>query len=170
VNGATLIFCRKTGFKRGDRVLDVGSMDVNGTVRSLFLGASEYVGIDMRAGKDVDRVMTAEDLPKHFEAGYFDVVVCSNALEHMERWQDAIRGMWFVLKEGGTLTLVTPTKEKGRHGYPDDYWRFTLDEYGQVFRDQAINETAEIDPRGVGVVVKKVSDSLHFDIEPYKVP
>jgi SAM-dependent methyltransferase len=170
VNGATLIFCRKTGFKRGDRVLDVGSMDVNGTVRSLFLGASEYVGIDMRAGKDVDRVMTAEDLPKHFEAGYFDVVVCSNALEHMERWQDAIRGMWFVLKEGGTLTIVTPTKEKGRHGYPDDYWRFTLDDYGQVFRDQTINEAAEVDPRGIGVIVKKVSDSLHFGIDPYKVP
>jgi SAM-dependent methyltransferase len=170
MNGATLIFCRKTGFKRGDRVLDVGSMDVNGTVRSLFLGASEYVGIDMRAGKDVDRVMTAEDLPKHFEAGYFDVVVCSNALEHMERWQDAIRGMWFVLKEGGTLTIVTPTKEKGRHGYPDDYWRFTLDEYGQVFRDQAITESGEVDPRGIGIIVKKVSDSLHFDIEPYKVP
>jgi SAM-dependent methyltransferase len=170
VNGATLIFCKKTGFKVGDRVLDVGSMDVNGTVRSLFFRAKEYVGIDMRPGKDVDRVMLAEDLPKHFEAGYFDVVVCSNALEHMEFWEDAIRGMWFVLKEGGTLTLVTPTKEKGRHGYPGDFWRFTHEDYRHIFKDQTITEAGEVEPRGIGVIVKKVSDSLHFDIEPYKVP
>lgn len=170
MNGATLIFCRKTGFKRGDKVLDVGSMDVNGTVRANFLVAGEYIGIDMRPGKDVDLVMCAEDLPQHFKAGYFDIVVCSNALEHMERWQDAVRAMWFVLKEHGNLCIVTPTKEKGRHGYPSDYWRFTLEEYDKVFRDQQMMKREYLDPRGVGIVVKKLSDSLHFDIEPYAVP
>ena len=169
MNKATLAFCRKTGFKRGDKVLDVGSMDVNGTVRSLFLGA-EYVGIDMRPGKDVDLVMKAEDLSKCFQPGHFDIVVCSNSLEHMEHWKDAIKGMWFVLKEQGTLTLVTPTKEKGRHGYPDDYWRFTQEDYQHIFKDQAITEEGEVDPRGIGIVVRKVSDSLHFDIEPWRVP
>ncbi len=170
MNGATLIFCRRTRFKRGDKVLDVGSLDVNGTVRDNFRNFGEYVGIDMRPGKDVDRVMLAEDLPKHFTPGYFDVVVCSNALEHIEKWQDAITGMWFVLKPGGTLTIVTPTRDKGRHGYPSDYWRFTLEDYGRIFRDQTVLESEPVEPRGVGVVVEKVSDSLHFDIEPWAVP
>ena len=170
MNGATLIFCRKTGFKRGDKVLDVGSMDVNGTVRPNFLAAGEYVGIDMRPGKDVDRVMCAEDLPGHFKPGYFDIVVCSNALEHMEHWKEALMGMWLVLKDHGNLCVVTPTKEKGRHGYPSDFWRWTLEDYDAIFKDQQVMKRELLDPRGVGVVVKKITQTLNFDIEPYKVP
>lgn len=170
MNGATLIFCRKTGFKRGDKVLDVGSMDVNGTVRDNFLAAGEYVGIDMREGKCVDRVMKAEDLPNHFTPGYFDIVVSSNTLEHVEFWREAIRGMWTVLKTGGNICIVTPTKEKGRHGYPDDFWRWTKEEFEYVFKDQQILKSELVDPRGVGIVAKKLNDSLHMDFEPYKVP
>ena len=35
-------------------VLDIGSLNVNGSVRHLFTDAEKYIGIDFREGKDVD--------------------------------------------------------------------------------------------------------------------
>lgn len=32
------------------RVLEIGSYDVNGSVREIFGGCSEYVGVDLREG------------------------------------------------------------------------------------------------------------------------
>ena len=56
---------------RDKRVLEIGSRDENGTIRDLFTGT--YIGIDMRAGPSVDRVMDAHEI--HFKTGTFDVVV-----------------------------------------------------------------------------------------------
>jgi ubiquinone/menaquinone biosynthesis C-methylase UbiE len=169
MNGQVLLFSRKVGFKRGDKVLDVGSMDVNGTVRENFLGAGEYVGIDMRPGKCVDRVMKAEEIPQHFTSGYFDIIVCCETLEHVEHWKEALQGIWHALKVDGKLCITTPNREKGRHGYPSDYWRFTLEDYAHIFSGQQILKSEQIYSRGNGVIVKKLNDSLHFNIEPYRI-
>jgi 23S rRNA G2069 N7-methylase RlmK/C1962 C5-methylase RlmI len=40
----------------GARVLEIGSYDVNGGIRHLFRGASDYVGVDLDHGPGVDRV------------------------------------------------------------------------------------------------------------------
>ena len=46
------------------RCLDVGSYDVNGSVRGLFVRArSGYVGVDMRNGPNVDVVAVSDALP-----------------------------------------------------------------------------------------------------------
>ena len=63
-------------------VLDVGSMDVNGTVKPIFEARGcKYTGLDIAEGKNVDIVMQlGEKLP--FKAKYFDVVVSTSCLEH----------------------------------------------------------------------------------------
>ena len=169
MNGAVFLFTRKAGCKRGDKVLEVGSLDVNGGVRENFLLASEYVGIDIREGKGVDLVMHAEDLPQKFPA-YFDLVISTETFEHCERWKEAMQGSWDALKVGGRMCVTTPTKEKGRHNHPWDYWRWTLDDYRHIFKDQIILKAEDVPPRSVGVIVQKVTDDLSFDVEPYAVP
>jgi hypothetical protein len=42
-------------FFAGTRVLDIGSLDINGSVRPLFRGGT-YTGIDVAAGPGVDIV------------------------------------------------------------------------------------------------------------------
>lgn len=100
--------------------LEVGSLDVNGTVRGYFSGP--YVGVDMRDGPSVDIVATADALP--FDADAFDVVVSTEMLEHDPAPWLSLAEMGRVLRPGGHLLLTTRGNGFGEHNEPSDYWRF----------------------------------------------
>jgi SAM-dependent methyltransferase len=102
------------------KVLEVGSLDVNGSVRGLFTG--EYTGIDMREGRGVDIVGMAHDLP--FEANAFDCIVSTEMLEHDPAFWVSLAEMGRVLHPGGHLLLTTRGNGFGEHNEPSDYWRF----------------------------------------------
>lgn len=168
MNGQVLLFTRKAAAWRGAKVLEVGSMDVNGSPRGNFLG-TEYIGIDIRPGNGVDLVMAAEELPEKFGPEHFDRVLMCETLEHCENWKDALRGAWRVLKVGGVMCITTPTIKKGRHNYPSDYWRWTLEEYRRIFAKQNIRRCEEVHARGIGAIVEKVSEELDTDFEPHRI-
>lgn len=170
MNGEVLLFLRKLGPLPGAKVIEIGSLDVNGSPRETFKAAGEYIGIDFRAGRGVDVVLNAERVHTKWPEGYFDVVLCCETLEHCENWREVVRSFWTVLKTGGKAAITTPTRKKGRHNYPDDYWRFELDEYRKVFAKQNILRTEPVGHAGIGVIVEKVSDELDFDIDPYRIP
>jgi len=102
--------------------LDVGSFDVNGSVRHLF---DDYIGLDMRAGKNVDVVANAAHLP--FTDSVFDNVLCLEMLEHDATFWVTVQELKRVLKPGGVLVVTTPSIGFPHHEYPHDYWRFTAD-------------------------------------------
>ena len=84
------------------RVLDVGSYDVNGSARATIeTWGSDYLGVDMREGPNVEVVCRAEDLVAEFGAGAFDAVVSFDTLEHMEDWQACLTAMKAVCAEAG---------------------------------------------------------------------
>src|SRR3990167_11240181 len=64
------------------RVLEIGSLDVNGGVRDLFSEAQSYLGIDRIPGPGVDLQMDAHDLSHQTLRGKIDDVVCLETLEH----------------------------------------------------------------------------------------
>lgn len=106
-------------------VLEVGSFDNKGdSARSCFEG-SEYIGIDIKDGSNVDIQMSVYDVNEIFEAGYFDVVLCLHILEHLKRPWDAINCLSEVLRRSGYLFVSMPTFGFPRHNYPSDYWRAT---------------------------------------------
>lgn len=102
-------------------VLEVGSRNVNGTVKYFFLGT--YIGIDMVPGVEVDIVARADNLP--FDDERFDVVICTEMLEHDPYFWKSIQEMWRVLRWDGLLLLTTRGIGFPLHEYPSDYWRFT---------------------------------------------
>lgn len=169
MNGAVNLFSQRAGYKPGDKILEVGSLNVNGSVRGNFPDAGEYIGIDMRPGREVDVVATAEDLPELYGPEHFDLVLCLETLEHCEFWKQALKGTWHVLKTGGKLCLTTPLRNKGRHNYPNDYWRWEKADYKKIFKDQHIWKLEDVAP-GIGVLVEKVTPDLCYDVDPYKVP
>jgi SAM-dependent methyltransferase len=106
----------------GKAVLEVGSMNVNGSVRGLFAGAARYVGIDFREGPGVDQVMNAHELG--FADSEFHVVVSTEMLEHDDAFWLSMREMGRVLRPGGILIVTARGNGFIPHGYPHDYWRF----------------------------------------------
>lgn len=117
-------------------VIEVGSYDVNGSVRSFFRG--EYVGVDMRPGPGVDRVAPASALP--FEDGSFDVVVSTEMLEHDRTFWLSLPEMARVLRPEGLLILTARATGFPAHDFPCDYWRFSPDGFLALF------ELADLDP------------------------
>lgn len=107
------------------RIADVGSFDVNGTYRDLFQRDDwEYVGFDIRGGKNVDCVLEARDdwqAPEQHR-GAFDVVISGQTLEHVGAIWKWIKSVASLCKPGGIIWLCAPNEEK-YHEYPIDAWR-----------------------------------------------
>lgn len=109
-------------------VFDVGSYDVNGSYRALFDKPGwQYRGIDLAAGPNVDIVLDSPyRLP--MPSNSVDLIVSGQAFEHVEffwvAWLEQVR----VLKPGGMIFLIAPSRGP-EHRYPVDCWRFYPDGY-----------------------------------------
>lgn len=106
-------------------ILDVGSLNVNGSAREVYTQFKSYVGIDIREGKDVDIVMNSHDLLARFGEASFDTIVCVNALEHDNKFWETLDAMKTVLKPGGFEVFCVPTFNFPIHNHPEDYWRMS---------------------------------------------
>lgn len=107
------------------KVLDVGSYDVNGTLKPIFEEAN-YVGLDMESGPNVDVVSDAHNIP--FEKEHFDVVISSSCFEHDDMFWVTFLEMCRVVKPGGYLYVQAPSNGP-YHGWPGDNWRFYIDSW-----------------------------------------
>lgn len=112
----------------GKKVLDVGSININGSYRELVesLGAT-YTGLDVQSGPNVDII--ADDPYRYpFPRESFDAVLCGNALHNMEAFWLVIPEMVRVLKPGGLIAVVAVTWNRPKAGkWPIDAWRFMED-------------------------------------------
>jgi SAM-dependent methyltransferase len=107
------------------RILDVGSMDVNGSLRDAAEPTTQYVGIDLEEGRGVDVVIKpGEKLP--FDDDSFDLVMASSAFEHDPRFWETFAEMCRVARPGGHIYVNAPSNG-GVHRYPLDCWRFYPD-------------------------------------------
>ncbi|WP_024300586.1 methyltransferase domain-containing protein [Methyloversatilis discipulorum] len=106
-------------------ILDIGSQDINGSLRQLAPAGACYVGLDFAAGRGVDVVLDdAYRLP--FEDGAADVVVSSSCFEHVDMFWLTFNEVLRVLKPGGLFYLNAPSNGEF-HRYPVDCWRFYPD-------------------------------------------
>src|SRR4051812_44120921 len=86
---ASLLACDEIN---GLAVLEVGSRDVNGSVRPAIerSGPARYVGVDIEGGPGVDELCDASELVGRFGAGSFDVVVSTELVEHVRDWRRVV--------------------------------------------------------------------------------
>lgn len=155
---------------QGKRVLEVAAYDVNGSCRA---GLTEhqpflYLGVDMRLGPGVDMMVNVYELESHFGFETQDVVINTEMLEHVVDWKEAINNMKNVLKVGGYLALTTRSPGFGYHGFPEDWWRFTLDDMRHIFSDCRIVALASDPEPGVGIVVQKIQSEVQ-DLRQFEV-
>lgn len=98
------------------RVLDLGGRDINGSIRSL-LPAAKWTGTDLEAGPGVDVVHDATQ-PWPVGADRFDIVVCTEVLEHLAMWRLVLQTASEALEPDGPELLVVTCASDGRptHG------------------------------------------------------
>lgn len=97
----------------GRRVLEIGSYDVNGSIRQFF-SSSHYVGVDLIEGPGVD-LSCAGDLVDHPDDSY-DLTVSCECFEHNPRWREAFLNMLRLTKPGGILMFTCATRGRLEHG------------------------------------------------------
>jgi hypothetical protein len=146
----------------GKDVIEVGSMDVNGSVRPyvMSLKPASYTGFDMRDGPGVDVVCDASQLDERT-----DIVISTEMLEHAQDWKAALLGMAGCVRPAGFLVLTTRSPGFPKHDHPGDYWRFTY----RVMRDAVYGcgllvERLDHDPEFPGVFAMARKPSLS-DVE-----
>lgn len=108
------------------RVLDIGSTDINGSYKTLFDPKSvEYTGLDLAPGNNVD-VVCDNPYRYPFDAETFDLVISGQAFEHIDFFWLTILEMGRILKTGGLIFLIVPSRGI-EHRFPVDCWRFYPD-------------------------------------------
>lgn len=117
------------------RILDLGC--AGGPYATHF---PNRVGFDVEQRAGVDVVGDAHHLP--FEDDSFDIILCSEVLEHLHSPHIAIAEMQRVLKKGGKLILTTrflfPI-----HDAPHDYYRYTRHGLEHLFKNWKIETLVE---------------------------
>jgi len=106
-------------------IVDIGSQDVNGSLRSVAPPNNKYIGVDFVEAKGVDVVITDPySLP--FEDESVDAVVSSSCFEHSEFFWLLFNETLRILKPTGLLYINAPSNGIF-HRYPVDCWRFYPD-------------------------------------------
>jgi SAM-dependent methyltransferase len=88
---------------------------------------------DVTDGLDVDVVADAHDLAP-FATSSFDAYIAVSVYEHLRQPWVAAKAAHRVLKNGGTLLVVTH-QTFPIHGYPSDFFRFSDVALASIFED-----------------------------------
>ncbi len=120
-------------FFTGKRVLEVGSLDINGSVRPLFTDC-QYTGIDLDEGRGVDVVAHVTDYHR-LDDGEFDVIISTETLEHDRAWDKSLAAMYRLLKPNGLMVVTAAAPNRPEHGttrLEGIASPFTLDHYRNI--------------------------------------
>lgn len=115
-------------------ILDLGSMDVNGSYRPLFdEPVWKYIGLDMAPGDNVDIVLDNPYSWKEIKSSSVDILISGQAFEHIEYFWITMLEIEHLLKPGGLCCIIAPSSGF-EHKYPVDCWRFYPDGFKAVAR------------------------------------
>jgi SAM-dependent methyltransferase len=124
------------------RILDVGC-GVK-PYYPFFAGvASAYVGVDVVENPAAELLGSVEALP--VDDGSFDVVVCTQVLEHSDDPAQAVRELRRVTAPGGRV-LASTHGVQVYHPSPVDYWRWTHEGLRRLFEQNGNWSRLDVEP------------------------
>lgn len=107
------------------KIVEIGSQNINGSLREGCPPGNEYVGLDFATGNGVDIVLQdAYSFPIENES--VDIVLSSSCFEHAEFFWLSFLEVQRILKPNGLFYLNVPSNWQF-HRYPVDCWRFYPD-------------------------------------------
>ena len=104
----------------------------------LFDSAQQYTGIDVQGGghldqaKSVDKFFDGVNIP--FPDNSFEIIICTQVLEHCTDPHFLLKEASRVLKPGGVIFLTMPFVWS-EHEIPYDFRRYTRYEHARIFKE-----------------------------------
>jgi SAM-dependent methyltransferase len=132
---------REGALAAGKRVLDVGCGAK--PYYPFFAGAAAYVGVDVKENVAADVVGSVDALP--VDDGSFDVVLCTQVLEHVDDPAQAVRELHRVAAPGGRV-LASTHGVMLYHPNPQDLWRWTHAGLRRLFESAAEWAALTVEP------------------------
>lgn len=114
-------FIAQVNARPGARVLELGARGAQ--VDARLTGIGEYVGFDIRPGRNVDVVGDAHALSQLVD-GPFDAVYAISTIEHLAMPWKVVLEINAVLADGGVVFLASH-QTWPPHELPWDFWRFS---------------------------------------------
>jgi SAM-dependent methyltransferase len=107
------------------KIVDIGGMNVNGSLREYAPKQSEYISVDYSKGNGVD-IILSDPYTLPIETASIDICVSSSCFEHSELFWVTYLEILRILKSTGVFYLNAPSNGQ-YHTYPVDCWRFFPD-------------------------------------------
>lgn len=101
------------GNKEGLRILEIGSYDVNGSIRKVFAGSS-YTGVDLCEGPGVDVVESGHKVS--YPDQTFDLTLSMECFEHNPHWVATFINMHRMTKTDGLVIVSCAGRGRLEHG------------------------------------------------------
>lgn len=110
---------------KNKKILELGSgKKVNGkfyySFKDCFDESNKFIMSDVQE----EYGHTLVDVTKMKFEDEFDIILCLNVLEHVYKYDKAIKNIYKALKKGGVAVIAVPAFYP-LHDEPGDYWRFT---------------------------------------------
>jgi len=96
------------------KILEVGSLNINGSFRDIVEDSRQYIGLDVGKGPGVDIVVPGQDYDG--PSNYFDIVVSAECFEHNPYWLETFFNMIRMCRPGGLVLMSCATKDRPEHG------------------------------------------------------
>lgn len=96
-----------------DSVLEIGSYDNNGSIKSIFPNDIDYLGLDLTEGPNVDMVYDGYNLNLNKK---FKLTICSEVFEHDINWKNTFQNMINHSEHNGFLVFTCASRGRPEHG------------------------------------------------------
>lgn len=100
-------------FFRAVSVLEIGSYDVNGSIRKFFSEATSFVGVDLVAGPGVDVVASGHEVAVEKPV---DIAISTECFEHNPHYLATFANMVKCARPGGLVLFTCASNGRPEHG------------------------------------------------------
>jgi SAM-dependent methyltransferase len=97
----------------GLSIVEIGSADVNGSIRPLFPG-SHYTGVDLAEGPGVELVGSGHEVA--LPADSIDLAISCECFEHNPMWRETFVNMHRMTRPGGLVVFTCASRGRLEHG------------------------------------------------------
>jgi hypothetical protein len=150
-----IICAHSLQISQAQRVLEIGSQNINGTVRDYFPHSSEYLGLDLGMSECVDWVIPGElvELPD----SWADISISTECFEHCNTWIEVFTNMIRITKQGGLVIVTCAGIGRATHGTIDS------DEESSPFTTSYYRNLSADD------FMSRISVDTYFDLHGFEV-